>query len=269
MSEELGSYEDVFLKKQDRAEGIKNKASPLKINGRITLWSTDSDNGYAREVKDELRGATTKINANVLNHVGSFRVNRLYMNLGNYMFEAELVPAKDVISEYSKQVATLMQGLFGDIQPSLELCVDLVGGDHFKFGDLGFDDPTCIGNWRGKETMDNVYGTTEEGVLRLVRWAQNYQAFTLPELTERAEDIQIEFIPTFQTLRSIDKNLFHPEYYEHTIRGKTFADCVDNFCTMYEKVVDFTQWTQQEVAKLKAQGVKNPIPKVARLILPD
>ncbi len=189
------------------------------------------------------------------------------MDLGTYMFEAELVPAKEVTDEYRGQVVKLMQGLFKDVQPGLERCVKLIGGDHFNFSKEGFQDPSWSG-WEGQEIVNDKYEKARD-IVGLIRWAHNYQAFTAPEHTEGAEEIQIEFTPTFQALRNIDKNLFHPEDYKHGIKGKTFAECVDNFYIMYEKAVAFSKWTEQEVERLKAQGEKEPIiPKVARLILP-
>ncbi len=67
MPEQQTSYEDAFLKKEDWSEGIKDKAAPLRIKEKITLYTTNSNNSYAYDIKVNLKKATTRINGSVLN----------------------------------------------------------------------------------------------------------------------------------------------------------------------------------------------------------
>jgi hypothetical protein len=62
---------------------------------------------------------------------------------------------------------------------------------------------------------------------------------------ENRERVIIKLVPTFQALRDID-TLGRGDGGSNTIRGETFADCINNFFVAADTVASHLDWVEQE-----------------------
>lgn len=195
------------------------------------------------------------------------------------------LPEKEVLQHIRKlskeKIIGSIQNLLGDIEPSLERCAKFFKDEKVSpvlvFMPEGLADPSD--NWRNASSDSPHEEKFPKHITTLVNDAKNYET-SLPKSLEIPEGISIEYVPTFQKLKEmpVPKEIV---YYNlpsislratkvyNVITGETFADCIDNFFTMYEAVEKHKSWETQERQRLKAQGIENPVPKVARLILPS
>lgn len=168
-----------------------------------------------------------------------------------------------------KAIVNSIQRLVGDFGNSLERCFELakerIIQDSLYFTPNGLYDYSKENKLDGKQ------------VTEWVRHAKDYPfnlKEVLPNDMKLPEGLEVKFVPTFQALRDIDTLSLSIVGSCYTIRGETFANCVENFLAMYEAVTTHINWEEQTRNQIilhqskKGEHIHSGTIPVAELIFP-
>lgn len=195
-------------------------------------------------LEEELKTLSDTPKFNDSNKDISMSVNNLVLEMNDIYIP--LFARKDLSS--NKKIFNSVKRLIGDFGKNLERCVELakegvIQNSFYFMGDKGLCDYSYADKLGSKKVS--------EWIVKAGEYSSDVRNY-LPEDMKIPQGASIEFVSTFQKLRSLGSLIKKHEGSRtwYTIPCKTFAEGVENLLKMYDTVEGHRGWIKKEESRI-------------------